>query len=110
MSTTTKKKRVTPFNEKHTLDYGLKVSGRSLSGLVVESVMCRFCFTFGKEGLQDEDVSDEKRKEHEIRRVTVLLDVGKCQHIEDVSLYEFGDKVFHIDASTIARMRKNEAL
>ena len=50
------------------------------------------------------------RKEKNMKLEELLLDVGKCQHVEDVSLYEFSDKVFHIDASTIARMRKNEAL
>ena len=63
MPTTTKKKRVTPFNEKHTLDYGLKVSGRSLSGLVVESVMCRFCFTFGKEGKERKETKKNNNEE-----------------------------------------------
>ena len=63
MPTTTKKKRVTPFNEKHILDYGLKVSGRSLSGLVVESVMCRFCFTFGKEGKERKETKKNNNEE-----------------------------------------------
>ena len=63
MPTTTKKKRVTPFNEKHTLDYGLKVSGRSLSGLVVESVMCRFCFIFGKEGKERKETKKNNNEE-----------------------------------------------
>jgi hypothetical protein len=50
------------------------------------------------------------RKEKNTKLEELLLDVGKCHHIEDVSLNELGDKVFHVDASTIARMRKNEAL
>jgi hypothetical protein len=43
------KKRKTPFNEKHTLEYGLQVYGRSATG-TVDSVVCRFCTTFEREG------------------------------------------------------------
>ena len=44
------KKRVTPFKEAHCLGYGLEIVDRNKDNGEVNSVRCRFCIAFGKEG------------------------------------------------------------
>ena len=39
-----------------------------------------------------------------------VLDSGKCQFIDGISLEESEDKVFNINAPVIARMKKKEDL
>jgi SAP domain len=39
-----------------------------------------------------------------------VLDIGKCEYIEGISLEELGNKVFDVDASFVARMKTNEVL
>lgn len=70
------KKRNDFFNENHTIDYGLKVADRDNETSIVSSVMCRFCFTFGREGQaregqlkNDDDFDDNDRdKDKEWKR------------------------------------------
>ena len=52
------KKRITPFKEEHALEYGLEIASRSASKKEVDSVRCKFCIWFGKEG----SVPERKRK------------------------------------------------
>jgi hypothetical protein len=44
------KKRITPFNEAHVLEYGLEIASRCANNKEVNSVRCKFCISFGKEG------------------------------------------------------------
>lgn len=60
------KRRVTPFNEAHELEYGLEISSRSRQTKEVDSVKCRFCIAFGKEGCKSSSAASSERK----RKVT----------------------------------------
>ena len=42
--------RVKPFREEHQLEYGLEVASRKPTTKEVDSVRCKFCIAFGKEG------------------------------------------------------------
>jgi len=42
--------RVTPFKEEHLLEYGLEIAFRNSTTKEVDSVCCKFCIAFGKEG------------------------------------------------------------
>ena len=42
--------RVKPFREEHQLEYGLEVASRNPTTKEVDSVRCKFCIAFGKEG------------------------------------------------------------
>ena len=44
------KRRTTPFNEAHKLEYGLEIASRDATTKEVNSVRCKFCIVFGKEG------------------------------------------------------------
>jgi len=42
--------RVIPFKEEHQLEYGLEVASSNPTTKEVDSVRCKFCIAFGKEG------------------------------------------------------------
>ena len=98
--------RICELNRTHILSlWGItSAGGRSIMGKVVEDLFW------------DDLKKANKMRAYQMEKTTnrklveLVLDVQKCQHIEQVSLNELGSKVFHIDASTIARIRKNEAL
>ena len=43
-------RRTTPFNEDHIVEYGLEIATKSANTNQVDSVRCKFCIVFGKEG------------------------------------------------------------
>ena len=43
-------RRTTPFNEDHKIEYGLEIATRGTNINQVDSVPCKFCIVFGKEG------------------------------------------------------------
>jgi len=53
------KKRTTPYNEGHVLQYGLEIASWSAITQQVDSVRCKFCIYFGKGG---KTASARKRK------------------------------------------------
>ena len=98
--------RICELNRTHILSFwGItSAGGRSIMGKVVEDLF----WDDLKKAYKMRAYQMEKTTNRKL--VELVLDVGKCQHIEEVSLNELGNKVFHINASTIARIRKNEAL
>jgi len=42
--------RVISFKEDHLLEYGLEIASRNSTTKEVDSVRCKFCIPFGKEG------------------------------------------------------------
>jgi hypothetical protein len=59
------KGQVFPYNEKLTIEFGLRVTGRNDKTGVVESAVCRFCECWGREftdSVGDEDGSTRRRK------------------------------------------------
>lgn len=64
------KKRITPFNEAHALEYGLEIASRSASTKQVDSVRCKFCIYFGKEGRKASPVSSATTASARKRKVT----------------------------------------
>jgi hypothetical protein len=64
-----KPRRSFPYNEKFSLEFGLRVSGRNDRTGVVDSAVCRFCECFGREeqsadsiAADNEDAGGRKRK------------------------------------------------
>lgn len=56
------KQRVTPFNEAHELEYGLEIASRIANTKDVNSVRCKFCTAFGKEGRKTAALSTTRKR------------------------------------------------
>ena len=62
------KNRIGQFQEGHTIVYGLKIAHRCADTTVIDSVACRFCLTFGREGQTREGKSKDTGSNTEWRR------------------------------------------
>lgn len=56
------RKRTTPFQEKHCIQFGLEIAGRDIKKLVI-CVQCRFCVHFGRDG---DDVGRKRARSNAI--------------------------------------------